>query len=79
MDIDGLGEKVIDQLMEEGLLGQPADLYRLTFDQVVALDRFAKKSAQNLIDAIDRSKQTTLAKFIYALGIPEVGEATAQA
>ena len=79
MDIDGLGEKVIDQLMEEGLVGQPADLYRLTFDQVVALDRFAKKSAQNLIDAIDRSKQTTLAKFIYALGIPEVGEATAQA
>ena len=79
MDIDGLGEKVIDQLMDEGLVGQPADLYRLTFDQVVALDRFAKKSAQNLIDAIDRSKQTTLAKFIYALGIPEVGEATAQA
>ena len=79
MDIEGLGEKVIDQLMEAGLVGQPADLYRLTFDEVVELDRFAKKSAQNLIGAIDQSKQTTLAKFIYALGIPEVGEATAQA
>ena len=79
MDIEGLGEKVIDQLMEAGLVGQPADLYRLTFDEVVELDRFAEKSAQNLIGAIDQSKQTTLAKFIYALGIPEVGEATAQA
>mgnify|MGYP003330818685 CR=1 FL=1 len=79
MDIDGLGEKVIDQLMTAGLVQGPADLYRISFDEVVILDRFATKSAENLIASIERSKQTTLAKFIYALGIPEVGEATAQA
>ncbi len=79
MDIDGLGEKVIDQLMTAGLVQGPADLYRIRFDDVVVLDRFAAKSAENLIASIERSKQTTLAKFIYALGIPEVGEATAQA
>jgi DNA ligase (NAD+) len=79
MDIDGLGEKVIDQLMTAGLVQGPADLYRIRFDDVVVLDRFAAKSAENLIASIERSKQTTLGKFIYALGIPEVGEATAQA
>ncbi len=79
MDIDGLGEKVIDQLMTAGLVQGPADLYSIRFDDVVVLDRFAAKSAENLIASIERSKQTTLAKFIYALGIPEVGEATAQA
>ena len=79
MDIEGLGERVIDQLMTAGLVRGPADLYRIRFDDVVVLDRFAAKSAENLIASIERSKQTTLAKFIYALGIPEVGEATAQA
>ncbi|MBK9130559.1 MAG: NAD-dependent DNA ligase LigA [Gammaproteobacteria bacterium] len=78
MDIDGLGEKLIDQLVERGLVESPADLYGLTQEQLAALDRMAEKSAANLHAAIEHSKQTTLARFLYALGIPEVGEATAQ-
>ncbi len=78
MDIDGLGEKLIDQLVERKLINSPADLYELTHEQIATLDRMADKSAANLVDAIGRSRDTTLARFLYALGIPEVGEATAQ-
>ncbi|MBI5447892.1 MAG: NAD-dependent DNA ligase LigA [Gammaproteobacteria bacterium] len=77
MDIDGLGDKIIDQLVEKNLIHSVADLYHLTLSQLVSLERFADKSAQNLIDAIEKSKQTSLARFLYALGIREVGEATA--
>lgn len=78
LDIEGLGEKVVAQLLEQDLIESVADLYRLRFEQVVELEGFAEKSAQNLIDAITESKQTTLPKLIYALGIPQVGETTAQ-
>ena len=79
MDIDGLGEKLVDQLVEKGLVKDPADLYRLRKEDLVALERMGEKSAANLLAAIERSKSTTLARFLYALGIPQVGEATAQA
>jgi DNA ligase (NAD+) len=79
MDIEGLGEKLIDQLVELGLVREPADLYRLTADQLAALERMGEKSAANLIAALERSKATTFARFIHALGIREVGEATAAA
>lgn len=78
MDIEGLGEKLVDQLVDRGLVHTPADLYRLDQATVAGLERMADKSAGNLIQAITRSKQTTLARFIYALGIPNVGEATAK-
>ena len=78
MDIDGLGEKSVEQLVDEGLVGSPADLYELTFEQVVALEGFAELSAKNLIAAIDNSRRPSLARFIYALGIPDVGEETAK-
>ncbi len=78
LNIDGLGEKVIDQLIEAQLIETPADLYRLTEDKLLLLDRFGKKSAANLIAALDKSKETTLARFIYALGIRHVGESTAR-
>jgi DNA ligase (NAD+) len=79
MDIDGLGEKLIEQLVDQGLVHDPADLYRLGLDDYAGLERMGAKSAQNLLDALDRSRRTTLARFIYALGIREVGEATAAA
>jgi DNA ligase (NAD+) len=78
MDIDGLGEKLIDQLVERGLVKSPADLYELDVEELAALERMADKSAANLFSAIQASRETTLARFLYALGIPEVGEATAQ-
>lgn len=78
LNIDGLGEKVIDQLIEAQLIETPADLYRLTEDKLLLLDRFGKKSATNLIAALEKSKETTLARFIYALGIRHVGESTAR-
>lgn len=78
MDIDGLGEKSVEQLVDEGLIGSPADLYDLTFEQVVQLEGFAELSAKNLTAAIDNSRQPSLARFIYALGIPDVGEETAK-
>ncbi len=78
MDIEGLGEKVSAQLFDAGLVTDPADLYFLTKDQLMALDRQAEKSAQNLIDAIAKSKNPLLDKFIYALGIRHVGERTAK-
>ncbi len=76
MDIEGLGGKVIDQLIGESLVNTPADLYKLSREQVIQLDRLGPKSADNLITAIEKSKKTTLSKFIYALGIEEVGEYT---
>jgi DNA ligase (NAD+) len=79
MDIEGLGEKLIDQLVEVDLVHEPADLYRLTAGQLATLDRMGEKSAANVIAALERSKDTTFARFIYALGIREVGEATAAA
>lgn len=74
MDIEGLGEKVAQKLLEVGLLDRISDLYQLTKDDLVDLERFADKSAQNLLEEIEASKQTTLPRFLYALGIPEVGE-----
>ena len=78
MDIDGLGEKLIDQLVDLELVKTPADLYELTVEQIAGLERMGEKSATNLFNAVQKSKETTLARFLYALGIPEVGEATAQ-
>ena len=77
MDIEGLGEKLIEQLVDKAQIKTIADVYRLTEAQLGALDRMGQKSAQNVIAAINRSKQTTLARFIFALGIKDVGEATA--
>jgi DNA ligase (NAD+) len=78
MDIEGLGEKVSAQLFDAQLIADPADLYFLTKEKLLELDRQAEKSAQNLIDAIQRSKNPSLDKFIYALGIRHVGERTAK-
>lgn len=77
MDIEGLGTKLIDQLVDQELIHTPADLYQLTVEQLSALDRMAEKSATNLADAIAGSRDTTLPRFLFALGIREVGEATA--
>lgn len=78
MDIDGLGEKIIEQLVTRKLVASPADLYRLTYEQVLELDGFADVSARNLLSAIAGSKQPRLARLIFALGIPDVGEETAK-
>jgi DNA ligase (NAD+) len=78
MDIEGLGEKLINQLVERRLVQDVADLYKLTKEQLVGLDRMAAKSAQNLLDNLARSKHTTLARGLTALGIRHVGEATAK-
>jgi DNA ligase (NAD+) len=78
MDIEGLGDKLVDQLVEIGLVSTIADLYRLDAEQLAGLERMAEKSAANLVEALELSKKTTLARFLYALGIREVGEATAQ-
>jgi len=79
MDIEGLGTKIIDQLVDAGLVHSPADLYKLTTQQLTELDRMGEKSAVKLVEALDHSKSTTLARFLYALGIRDVGEATAAA
>ncbi len=78
MDIEGLGDKLVEQLVDQELIHDPADLYSLTREQLTGLERMGEKSAQNLLDALVRSKETTLAHFLYALGIREVGEATSQ-
>lgn len=78
MDIDGLGDKLIEQLVERDWVKSPADLYQLTALQLASLPRMGQKSAQNIITAIAKSRHTTLPKFLYSLGIREVGEATAQ-
>jgi DNA ligase (NAD+) len=77
MSIDGLGDRVVEQLVDQGLVRTPADLYTLTVEQLAELDRMGEKSASNLVANIDRSRSTTLARFLYALGIRDVGEATA--
>ena len=78
LDIDGLGEKIVDQLVDGELVRTPADLYTLKLDLLAGLERMGEKSAQNLLDELEKSKRTTLARFIYALGIRNVGEATAR-
>lgn len=78
MDIDGLGEKLVSQLVDVGLVRSPADVYALQREQLIALDRFGEKSADNLLRAIESSKSTSLARLIFALGIRNVGEATAR-
>ena len=78
MDIEGLGDKLVEQLVDQGLVAAVADLYKLTREQLAGLERMGEKSADNLLLALERSKNTNLAKFIYALGIREVGEATAR-
>lgn len=79
MDIDGLGEKWIDLMVERGLVSCTADLYQLNAEKLLTLPRMAEKSASNLLTAIEASRETTLSRFIYALGIANVGEATAEA
>lgn len=78
MDIEGLGEKLVDQLVDADLVHTLADIYQLDLPTLSGLERMAEKSAQNIIAALDASKRTTLARFIYALGIRNVGEATAK-
>jgi DNA ligase (NAD+) len=78
MDIDGFGVKLIDQLVEKGLVRDVADIYDIKKEDLIALDRMADKSAQNIIEAIEASKEKLLPKFIYALGIRHVGETTAE-
>ena len=78
MNIDGLGEKLIEQLVEKKLIHNVVDLYTLKSEQLTELERMAEKSATNIIDALNNSKETTLGRFLYALGIREVGEATAR-
>ena len=77
MDIDGLGDKLVEQFVDAGLIETIADLYLLTVEQIVNLERMGQKSAENLIAALEKSRATTLPRFLYSLGIREVGEATA--
>ena len=77
LDVDGMGDKIIDQLVERELVKTPADLFRLGKESLARLERMGPKSAQNLVEALETAKQTTFARFLYALGIREVGEATA--
>jgi len=78
MDIEGLGEKLVDQLVEKNLVRSPADLFHLDLETLAGLERMGEKSARNLLAALERAKRTELARFIYALGIRNVGEATAR-
>ena len=79
MDIEGLGDKLVEQLVDAGRVETPADLYSLTADELASLERMGAKSAANLVEALERSKRTTLARFLFALGIRDVGESTALA
>lgn len=78
MNVEGLGDKLVDQLVDLGLVTSLADLYSLTREQLASLERMGEKSADNILQSLENTKKTTLAKFIYALGIREVGEATAR-
>ena len=78
LDIEGLGEKLVDQLVEEGLVKTPADLFKLGLGSIAGLERMAQKSAGNILAALERARSTTLERFIYALGIRHVGESTAR-
>ncbi|WFQ79860.1 NAD-dependent DNA ligase LigA [Xenorhabdus sp. SF857] len=77
MDVDGMGEKIIEQLVDKEYVKTPAELFRLTAGKLTGLERMGPKSAQNIINALEKAKKTTFARFIYSLGIREVGEATA--
>ncbi len=78
MDIEGLGEKLLAQLIERGLVRAPVDLYRLEAPQLAGLDRMGEKSAENVVAAVEKSKDSRFERFLYALGIPDVGETTAR-
>ena len=78
MNVDGLGDKLVEQLVDEGLIHTIADLYHLDVESLVKLERMAEKSAKNLVASLQQSKQTTLARFVFSLGIHSVGETTAQ-
>jgi DNA ligase (NAD+) len=78
LDIEGLGSKLVEQLVDSGKVKDPADLYLLSAEHLAEMDRMGEKSAANLVKALERSKQTTLARFLYALGIRDVGESTAE-
>jgi DNA ligase (NAD+) len=78
MNIDGLGEKIVNQLVDSSLVKTPADIFHLELSQLVKIERMGELSANNLLNAIEKSKKTSLARFIFALGIPEVGEGTAK-
>lgn len=78
MDIEGLGDKLVEQLVDAGMVKTPADLYALTLPQLAALERMGEKSAENLLAAIEKSKASSLARFIFALGLRNVGESTAR-
>ena len=75
---DGLGDKLVEQLVDRGLIETPADLFSLSESQLSGLERMGPKSAANLVRALEKAKRTTFARFLYSLGIREVGEATAQ-
>ncbi|MFB5079985.1 NAD-dependent DNA ligase LigA [Raoultella sp. C349492] len=77
LDVEGMGEKIIDQLVEKEYVHTPADLFRLSPGKLTGLERMGPKSAQNVVNSLEKSKETTFARFLYALGIREVGEATA--
>ncbi len=78
LDIDGLGDKIVEQLVDEQLINDVADLFSLTVEQLISLERMGEKSAENLVNALHTAKQTRFARFLYSLGIREVGEATAR-
>jgi len=78
LDIEGLGDKLVEQLVDEGLVRTPADLFKLGLGTIAALERMAEKSAANLVASLERARRTTLERFIYALGIRHVGESTAR-
>jgi DNA ligase (NAD+) len=78
MDVDGLGDKLVDQLVDAGHVKTLSDLYHLRLDTLAKMDRMAEKSAVNLLEALEKSKTTTLGRFIFSLGIRHVGEATAK-
>ena len=79
VEVEGLGDKLVEQMVDAGIVKTLPDLYRLGFTALAALDRMAEKSAQNIVDALEKSKQTTLPRFLFGLGIRHVGEATAKA
>lgn len=79
VEVEGLGDKLVEQLVDEGVVKTLPDLYKLGFVALASLDRMAEKSAQNILDALQKSKQTTLPRFVFGLGIRHVGEATAKA
>jgi DNA ligase (NAD+) len=79
VEVEGLGDKLVEQLVDAGIINTLPDLYRLGLSSLAALDRMAEKSAQNIVDALQKSKQTTLPRFLFGLGIRHIGEATAKA